>query len=101
MDFVDKHVIVTGGTGALGIAVVSALIAGNARCHVTYMHAAEAERFPHRTHPNVSLLAIDDLANEAAIGRIYGVVPDLWASIHLAGGFAAGPADKTSKTELM
>jgi NAD(P)-dependent dehydrogenase (short-subunit alcohol dehydrogenase family) len=101
MDFSDKHVIVTGGAGALGIAVVGALIAAKAHCHVPYIHADEAERFPHRAHPNVSLIASGDLSDEVAVGRIYAAVPNLWASIHLAGAFAADPADKTSKAELM
>ena len=34
MDFRDRHVMVTGGTGALGRAVVGALLAAGARCHV-------------------------------------------------------------------
>jgi NAD(P)-dependent dehydrogenase (short-subunit alcohol dehydrogenase family) len=34
MDFRDRHVVVTGGTGALGRAVVAALLAAGAHCHV-------------------------------------------------------------------
>ena len=101
MDFRDKHVIVTGGTGALGIAVVGALIASGAHCHVPYVAVAEAERFPHRAHSQVLLVAVSDLADEEAVPRIYNTVPNLWASIHLAGGFAFGPVDKTSKSDLL
>jgi NAD(P)-dependent dehydrogenase (short-subunit alcohol dehydrogenase family) len=36
MDFRDRHVVVTGGTGALGRAVVDALLAAGAHCHVPY-----------------------------------------------------------------
>ena len=34
MDYRDRHVVVTGGTGALGTAVVTALVAAGAVCHV-------------------------------------------------------------------
>jgi NAD(P)-dependent dehydrogenase (short-subunit alcohol dehydrogenase family) len=101
MDFRDKHVVVTGGTGALGTAVVGALIASGARCHIPYFAAAEAERFPHRAHAQVTLVAAGDLADEDAVTRIYGSVPSLWASIHLVGGYAFGPVAKTSKSTLM
>ena len=49
MDYRDRHVVVTGGTGALGHAVVSALIEAGAFCHVPSIDAAEAERFALRT----------------------------------------------------
>ena len=57
MDFRDRHVVVTGGTGALGTAVVGALIEAGAICHVPYVHAAEAERFTLRGHAQVKLVA--------------------------------------------
>lgn len=101
MDFRDKHVVVTGGTGALGSAVVGALLAAGAQCHVPYVYAAEAERFPHRTNSRVVLTAVEDLADENTVAKIYGGVPALWASIHLAGGFASAPIDKTSKFDLV
>ena len=50
MDYRDRHVIVTGGTGALGTAVVGALVEAGAICHVPYVVAAEAERFALRGH---------------------------------------------------
>lgn len=100
MDFREKHVVVTGGTGALGTAVVGALIAAGAYCHVPYFVAAEAERFAQRGHPNVKLVAAGDLADESVVASIYGDVPKLWASIHLAGGYAYGPVAKTDKSAL-
>lgn len=100
MDFRDKHVVVTGGTGALGTAVVGALLSAGAHCHVPYFVAAEAERFPHRSHARIKLVAAADLADEEAVARIYDGVPSLWASIHLAGGFASGAVAKTKKSDL-
>ena len=87
MDFRDRQVIVTGGTGALGRAVVGALI------------EAEAKSFPHQKQ--VTLHAVDDLANETAVARLYEAVPNLWASIHLAGGFAMSNVVDTDKAALM
>jgi NAD(P)-dependent dehydrogenase (short-subunit alcohol dehydrogenase family) len=41
MDFHDRHVVVTGGAGALGTAVVTALIEAGAICHVPCFNEAE------------------------------------------------------------
>src|SRR5258708_5416365 len=100
MDFRDRHVVVTGGTGALGSAVVGALVEAGAVCHVPYLVAAEAERFPLRDHAKVKLSAGIDLAEETAVARLYDGVPSLWASIHLVGGFAMSAVAKTTKAEL-
>ena len=56
------HVVVTGGTGALGTAVVTALRAAGAVCHVTNIVAAELERYPHRDDPGVHITRDLDLA---------------------------------------
>jgi NAD(P)-dependent dehydrogenase (short-subunit alcohol dehydrogenase family) len=99
MDFRGQHVVVTGGTGALGRAVVGALIEAGAYCHVTYQHEAEAQAFPYRD--KAVLVAASDLADEATVARLYDGVPQLWASIHLAGGFAMGSVADTGKAALM
>jgi NAD(P)-dependent dehydrogenase (short-subunit alcohol dehydrogenase family) len=101
MDFSDRHVVVTGGTGALGHAVVGALVEAGAVCHVPYVVAAEAERYALRDHAKVTLVAVADLADEADTARFYDSVPQLWASIHLAGGFAMSAVTATSKSDLV
>lgn len=100
-DFSNRHVVVTGGTGALGIAVVGALLEAGAVCHVPYRSEDEAQRFPHREHKNVTLAALGDLADEAAVTTYYGGIAKLWASIHIAGGFAFAPIEKSDKALLM
>lgn len=100
MNFGDRHVVVTGGTGALGTAIVAALLDAGAICHVPYLHQAEADRFPHRDNARVTLVANSDLAEEAAVARLFEGLP-LWASIHLAGGFAGGAVTDTSKRDFM
>ena len=101
MDFRDRHVIVTGGTGALGTAVVSALVAAGARAHLPYIHAGEAERFPLRGNAQIELKAVTDLADEGTVARYYEAIPSLWASIHLAGGFAMAGVTEIGKSDLM
>jgi NAD(P)-dependent dehydrogenase (short-subunit alcohol dehydrogenase family) len=94
--FHGSHVVVTGGTGALGTAVVTALRAAGAVCYVTNMVAAELPGYAHRNDPGVHITTGLDLADEAAVRRFYSGLPPLWASIHLAGGFAMSPAAETS-----
>jgi NAD(P)-dependent dehydrogenase (short-subunit alcohol dehydrogenase family) len=94
-------VVVTGGTGALGTAVVGALLAAGAACHVPYIAAREAERFPYRDHPKVRLAPDIDLTNEDLIARFYDSVPALWGSVHLAGGFTMSPLVDTKRADLM
>ena len=99
-DFSGKHVVVSGGTGALGSAVVGSLLGLGATCTVPYRHETEAQRFPHRGDPNVRLIAVSDLADEAAVAKVYaGITP--WASIHIAGSFAMGKVADTDKAALV
>jgi NAD(P)-dependent dehydrogenase (short-subunit alcohol dehydrogenase family) len=100
MDFRDRHVVVTGGTGALGIAVAGALLEAGATCHVPYRSEAEAEHFPHRGNARVTLTALGDLSDEAAVTRFYEGL-SLWASIHIAGTFAFAPIGESGKSVLM
>jgi NAD(P)-dependent dehydrogenase (short-subunit alcohol dehydrogenase family) len=99
MDFAGRPIVVTGGTGALGRAVVGTLIKSGATCHVTYVYEAEAQSFPHKQ--NVTLHAVNDLADEATVAKLYASVPKLWASIHLAGGFAMSSVADTDKARLL
>jgi NAD(P)-dependent dehydrogenase (short-subunit alcohol dehydrogenase family) len=99
MEFDDRTVIVTGGTGALGTAVVDSLLAAGARCRVLCRTAREVDGFPRKDR--VTLVGGCDLTDEATVARLYEDVTDLWASIHIAGGFAIGKLLKSNKAELM
>jgi NAD(P)-dependent dehydrogenase (short-subunit alcohol dehydrogenase family) len=101
MSYDGRHVVVTGGTGALGTAVVGQLLEAGATCHVPYRSEEEAQRFPHRGHRNVTLAALGDLSDEDHIAAYYAGFSQLWASIHIAGGFAFAPIEKSDKALLM
>jgi NAD(P)-dependent dehydrogenase (short-subunit alcohol dehydrogenase family) len=99
MDLNNRLVIVSGGTGALGSAVVTALLDAGARCRIPVIEDTPPDTFAgnHR----VSFVNRCDLSDEADVARLYDGVQDLWASIHIAGGFAMSPAADTDKAALM
>jgi NAD(P)-dependent dehydrogenase (short-subunit alcohol dehydrogenase family) len=99
--FKDRHIVVTGGTGALGASVVGALLKAGAHCRVPYRHETDAARFPLRGDKAVTLVAAGDLSDEAQVAKLYDEAVPLWASIHIAGGFAPGNVAATDKTALM
>ena len=80
MNYSDRQVIVTGGTGALGTAVVGALVDAGAICYVPWRHESEAQRFPFKEHTQVKLFGSIDLTDESAVKQLFGEVPSPWAS---------------------
>ena len=100
VDFAGSHVVVTGGTGTLGRAVIGALRMAGAVCHVPNLVAAELDDFPYASDPGVQVGRGVDLADEAAVRRFYQALPPLWASIHLAGGFAMAPIGDMSAADF-
>lgn len=101
MSFEGRHVVVTGGTGALGIAVVARLLEQGATCHVPNLDAGEMARFPHRDDRRVRLRGGVDLTSQAAVDGFYDDVAELWASVHLAGGFAMAPIAETGSAAFV
>lgn len=98
-DYHGRVVVVTGGTGALGQAVVQALLARGASCVVPYVDTAEAERFPFKDR--VTLVGPTDLTREDGVSRVYDSAGALWASIHLAGGFAMTAVAETTRADVL
>jgi NAD(P)-dependent dehydrogenase (short-subunit alcohol dehydrogenase family) len=100
MDFRDRHIVVTGGAGALGTAVVEALAGAGAICHVPCLHEAEKQSCRLQESKNVRLGVAGNLADEAVVARFYQGIAPLWASIHIAGGFAMAPMRDTTAAML-
>jgi NAD(P)-dependent dehydrogenase (short-subunit alcohol dehydrogenase family) len=100
VDLAGRHVVVTGGTGALGRAVIGALRTTNAVCHIPNLVAAELDGFPFANDGGVHIARGVDVADEAAVQRFYRALPPLWASIHLAGGFAMAPIGEISAADF-
>jgi NAD(P)-dependent dehydrogenase (short-subunit alcohol dehydrogenase family) len=101
VDFAGTHIVVTGGTGALGRAVIAALRAAGAVCHVPNLIAAELADFPHAGDEGVRVAQNVDVADEASVQRFYQELPPLWASVHLAGGFAMAPIGETAAADFI
>ncbi|MEC9373042.1 MAG: SDR family NAD(P)-dependent oxidoreductase [Planctomycetota bacterium] len=95
-EFADRHVVVTGGTGALGSAVVGGLLERGAVCHVPVLDEKELDSFAHAGHERVRIVTNVDLADEEAAGSFFAGAPSVWASLHIAGGFAMGAFEKIS-----
>src|SRR5205809_761048 len=69
----DSHVVITGGTGALGSAVARALVEAGAHCHVPAIETSvPADRFP---KDKVSVTTNIDLSDEAAVEGFYAKLP--------------------------
>jgi len=100
VDFTGTHIVVTGGTGALGRAVIGRLRGANAICHVPNLIAAELDGFPFAGDAGVRIVRDIDVADEGAVKQFYGALPPLWASIHLAGGFAMAPILEISAADF-
>jgi NAD(P)-dependent dehydrogenase (short-subunit alcohol dehydrogenase family) len=98
--FAGRSVVVTGGTGALGAAVLEALLRAGANCHVPYRSKLEMQNSPHRENGRVAFAELGDLANEDAVTRYYESLPSLWASIHLAGAFVGAPIEESNMALL-
>jgi len=99
-DYAGRQIVVTGGTGALGCAIVDALLGRGATLYVPWRTKAEADRFPRRDHERVHLVEAE-LSDEDAVERLYAGVDALWASIHIAGGFAMAPIEETDRAAFM
>ncbi len=85
--FEGLHVVVTGGTGNLGSAVAARLLDQGATVHIPAVEDEVPVHFLLDTHPRVRVSTGIDLRDESAVELWYASLPELWASIHCAGGF--------------
>ncbi len=84
-------VLVAGGTGALGEAVVRDLLESGRRVTATYVVEAERERIVAELSQFDALSLVEaDLTDPAAVAATVAGVDDLAAVINLVGGYAGG-----------
>ncbi len=99
-EFEGRQVVVTGGTGGLGRAVVSGLLARGATCHVPCYDSRELAGHALWDHERVHVTEGVDLTDEAATTKFFAPLDGLFASVHLAGGFAMAPIADTRAADL-
>ena len=88
----EKHVVITGGLGGLGAAVVDVFWEQGAICHVPAEHSVQSSDERER----VSIRGPIDLCDEKSVVSYYDSLPTVWASVHLVGGFSMGPLEETT-----
>jgi len=101
MDFEGRHVVVSGGAGALGRAVVEQLIGRGAHCHVPAFGTAEGQSLQASGLDRLDVAVGVDLTDEAQVRDFYARLPPPWASLHITGGFAMAPLAETSRADFM
>lgn len=91
-----RNVVITGGTGGLGTALIRRLAGKDYRMAVTYLLPAEAEQFEKEfdTDNDRILLRRVDATNPEQVNSFFGRLAGEWDAIHgvcaLVGGWAGG-----------
>jgi len=105
MNFEDRHLIITGGAGSLGTAVVQLLLDAGAVCSIPCFNEAEQEAFEFSDHPSVFTQPGIDLTDEDQTQSFFDDAVQangpLWGSVHIAGGFGMGAIEDTPKADFM
>jgi NAD(P)-dependent dehydrogenase (short-subunit alcohol dehydrogenase family) len=93
-------VLVAGGTGALGAAVVRELLEAGYDCAATWIVDVELERGRAEFGDRANFIRAD-LTDPGDADRAVAALPDLEAVVDLVGGFASGPlVHETSPEEF-
>lgn len=91
----DRHIVVSGGTGALGRNIVSSFIEQGAHCWIPQYGKTPAD-FALASHERVHISEDVDLTKPDQATAFFAKMPSLWASVHVAGGFAMSSISDTS-----
>lgn len=87
-------ILITGGTGGLGMGVTAEALAQGALPVIPYISAKEVDRLKHtltaEEQERIRLVQVDVLS-EDAVAKFMAQLDRLDAVIHLVGGFAMGP----------
>lgn len=95
----DLHIVVSGGAGALGQSIVALLVEQGAHCWVP-CYGDEATTLALRDHERVHAVEAVDLTKPEAVEAFFKKMPSLWASVHVAGGFAMAAIADTSLADF-
>lgn len=98
--FAGKHVVVTGGAGALGRVVTGALLGEGANVHIPAFSSRDEEVVEVFGSDRLSVVSGIDLSDADAVTGFYDGLPTLWASVHIAGGFAMAPLAETTAADM-
>lgn len=96
MSVEPRDVIVTGGTGGLGQAVVAAFLASGDRVVVPWITAHEMQRMHERFGATSQLVLLEaDVADETGAAAVAAQAPALRVLVNGVGGFAMGAHAET------
>ena len=98
--YAGKHVVVTGGAGALGSVVTGALLEEGAHVHIPAFSSRDEDVTGKFGSDRLSVASGIDLSDADAVTAFYDGLPTLWASVHIAGGFAMAPLAETTAADM-
>jgi NAD(P)-dependent dehydrogenase (short-subunit alcohol dehydrogenase family) len=94
-----KKVLLTGGTGGLGLGVTPAVLARGAEITIPYHNTREVERLKGFLSPadfsRIQFVTVD-LTDESSVQRLIDGMGRVDVLIHLVGGFSMGPTHEYS-----
>ncbi len=94
-----KQVLLTGGTGGLGMGVTPAVLAQGAQVTIPYIVESEVERLQGILSPTdfakIRFVSVD-ISNEQAVERLVDDMERVDVLIHLVGGFSMGKTHEYS-----
>ncbi|MGQ4649427.1 3-oxoacyl-ACP reductase FabG [Lyngbya aestuarii] len=94
-----KQVLLTGGTGGLGIGVTPVVLSQGARVTIPYRSEKDIERLKDILSPadfNRINFVSTDLTEEAAVAKLINQMEQVDVLIHLVGGFSMGKTHEYS-----
>ena len=94
------NIVITGGTGALGASVVQVMLARGFDVHLPIIEAKLPAHLSWRDETRVHVAPKVSLDDAEHVAGFYAALPELWASIHLVGGFHMAPIASIELADL-